>query len=514
MIRAVALAALVLAAPLRAEPPPAWVTLGGQDADSFPPSRFLTGYGSCSAPGTPAEQRRQALALAQQAVAETLRVQVTAEFTRKVTQVDQAMSRYVRNLVRTRADLELDGLDTFLTWRDESKAATHVLAVLDRARALQLATAKLAREAGLCARLFDSARKTGKAAGLIQARQLRLGMEEAQLLATVLSDGQLPMPPCPELAEIDGELRKDFAGLKGLDGPVALAALDLGQGLPRGLRLLLDRITYADTPFCGTFSAYLESALAARLTSLGQVRILDQAAGQEALKAGGIEGELADALHAQAVLRGTCCELDGQVKLNLTATSATGEQLAAASLSFPAALLRKANLKLAPDNLREARQALAIADAQVQASTLKVKVALDRGNGGIYRQGEKLHLFLKASMDCQVKVLYQQVDGTRLILFPNPYHPDARILKGQTYQIPPDDNSFEWVVQEPFGVELVKVIASTEPIEVQGAPPDPNGLSEVKEDLAGLLNRTRGIRLRKADAQYAEDTAVVNTLPR
>ena len=506
---------LLLAAPviLQADAPPAWVQNGGMDPETYPGSRYLTGYGLSGPAGTVAEQRQEAVAMAREAVAASIRTRVSSEFTSKVTQVDRTMSRFVQNLVRTQADLELEGLDTFLTWREDRKGVTHVLAVLDKVRTLQLLAGNLEREAGTCGRAFEAARMAGDAAGLLQARHQRERIEEALIVTSVLSGGSAPAPACPDLADIDAELHKTYAAQHGLDGNVALAALDLGKGLPRGIRVLMDRVTYADTPFCGTFSAFLEQALAAHLTLLGQVKVLDKAAGRAALQGGGLDGNFAEALHAQAVVRGTCFELNGEVKLNLRATSTAGEDLAASCLTLPMDLLKKAGLKLAPDNLQEAKQALAIAATQVQASNLKVKLALDRGEGGIYRKGDKLYLFLKANLDCYVKVLYQQVDGSKLIIFPNKYHPDARVRKNQLYQIPPDDNSFEWVVQEPFGVEMVKVMASTEPIDVQGAAPDANGLSEVKEDLAGLLGRTRGIALRKADAQYAEDTAVVNTLP-
>jgi hypothetical protein len=50
---------------------------------------------------------------------------------------------------------------------------------------------------------------------------------------------------------------------------LALAAMDLTDGLPRGTRVLMDRVTYAETPFCGSFSAYVEQVLADQLAALG-----------------------------------------------------------------------------------------------------------------------------------------------------------------------------------------------------------------------------------------------------
>src|SRR5208282_1688690 len=112
----------------------------------------------------------------------------------------------------------------------------------------------------------------------------------------------------------------------------------------------------------------------------------------------------------------------------------------------------------------------------VRATRLSVQLALDRGAGGIYRERDQLHLFLKATQDCYVKVLYHQVDGTQVLIFPNKYHPDGRIQRDVLYQVPPDDNSFILEVTPPFGAELVKVVASTDPIPIEGGDPDVNGL--------------------------------------
>jgi len=508
-----ALLAFLAASPclLMAEPPPAWVATGGLDPDAFPPSRFLTGYGLSSPGGTEVEQRLQAQSMAREALAATFRTHITSEFTSRTTQKDQQLSRFAQNLVSTRAEVELQGLDTVLTWTDPQHKATHALAVLDKPRTLRLVAETLDREATACTQTYTRAKAAGDTAGLLEARHLREHMEEGLLVRTVLGGGGAE-PACPAQAEIDGELRRLLAVRGDLGGPVALAALDLGARLPRGVRVLMDNITYADTPFCGSLSAWLEQALAAELVAYGQVKVVDKTAGREAIRTGGMDANLADALRSQAVVRGTCFELGEEVQLSLRITSATGEELSAATLKVPAALIRKAGLKLVPDNYLEARKALEILDARVQDSTLKVKVALDRGEGGIYREGEKLHLFLKANLDCYVKVLYHQVDGTNVLVFPNKYHPDGRIDKGVLYQIPPDDNSFVLQVEPPFGVEMVKVMASTQPLAVEGKDPDANGLAVVKEDLAKLLGRTRGIALKKAEAQYAEATAVVNTM--
>jgi len=514
MFRSVALVTLLLAMPcvLRAEAPPAWVQGDGLAPDDYPTGRYLTGYGLSSPGGTEAEQRRQALAMAQAALAASIRTRVTSDFTSRVTQKNQQMSKFAQNIVRTMADVELDGLDTTLVWADIKARVTYALAVLDKARTLQLLEDKLDRQARECTSSFDKAKVTGDAQGLLQARHLRESMEEGLLVRAVLG-GSLGDLACPAKADIDRDLRRVLASRKGLDGYVATAALDLGSALPRGIRVLMDRVTYADTPFCGSLSAFLEQALAAELVTCGQVKIFDKATGRDAIREGGMDVDLSETLRSQAVVRGTCFELGDDVQLNLQVTAANGEELAAKTVKIAASIIRKAGLKLVPDNFEEAKKALEICDAQVQASKLKVKLALDRGDGGVYRRGEKLYLFLKSNMDCYVKVLYHQVNGTNVVVFPNQYHPDARIQKDRLYQIPPDDNSFDLEVMEPFGVEMVKVVACTDPIDMPAqAPALSTGLQAVKENLSTLLGHARGISLRKSETQYAESTAVVNTM--
>jgi hypothetical protein len=512
-LHSAALLALLIVAPalLRSATPPAWVQQGGADPGTYPPSRYLTGYGLSSPGGTDAEQRQQAIGMAQEAIAASIRTHVTSAFTSSVTQRDKVMSRFAQNLVSTRAEVELDGLDTIVVWPDPKGKVTHALAVLDKPRTLMLLGDKLGRQARECAAAFKNGKAASSTAALLKARHLRERIDQGLLVQAVLGAPVAPVPG-PDQADIDGELRRVYGGRKGLDGFVAMAALDLGATLPRGIRVFMDAVTYADTPFRGSLSAYLEQALASELVACGQVTIVDKAAGREAIRAGGMEANLAATLRSQAVVRGACFDLGEAVQFTLRVTAVSGEELAAASFKVPAAVIRKAGLKLVPDNFEEARKALALCDATVKASRLQVKLALDRGDGGIYRQGDKLYLFLRANLDCYVKVLYHQVDGSTVVIFPNAYHPDGHVVKDRQYQIPPDDNSFALEVMEPFGVELVKVMASTEPLDPPGPKAAPGGLQVAREDLATLLGRTRGIGLKKAEAQYAETTVVVNTL--
>jgi hypothetical protein len=82
-----------------------------------------------------------------------------------------------------------------------------------------------------------------------------------------------------------------------------------------------------------------------------------------------------------------------------------------------------------------------------------------------YREGDSLSLKVVAEVDAYVYVLYQQADGAVFQIFPNASHPQNRVQARQPVQIAGGDDLFRWIVGPPFGQEVVKVIASKEPLE-------------------------------------------------
>lgn len=505
------LAAFLLALGGLQAAPPAWVANQGADAATFPGTAYLTGFGVSSTPGDEARQRREATAMAREALASSIRTHISSEFEQQTVRKDQAMARYARTVVRTRSELELEGLDRYEYHLDARKGTTYCLAVLDRARMTKRLADALAQRARECTERFARAKAARDATGLLEAARLARKQEEGRVVYRVVASTAPPDLPCPGTGEIGEELRRVYAATPGLDGRLDLAAYELGANLPEGLRVLVSTLHYGDTKFSGTFAAYAEQAVSARLAAQGSARILDKAALRDILGAQGPEVDMGQALQAQAVIHGTYFDLGAEVKLTLRATSVEGEELAAATIRIPAPEIRQAKLALLPDNYAQAKQLLEIGTVQVQDSALRIKLAADRGDGGLYRKGDKLYLFLKANLDCYAKIIYHQVDGTRVVIFPNAYHPDARILKDQLYQIPPSATAFSFEVVPPFGTELIRVMASTEPLAPDTGEKTTEGFQVLKGGAPDPIGQTRGIAITLGEALYAEDTVVINT---
>ncbi len=501
---------LLACATLLAAGPPPWVRDEGALARLFPPQAYLTAVGLSGPKGTEAERLMEARNAARQELASVLRVRVRASFTSQTTLLQSAQvnegRKVVQNLVETQADLDLEGLDRLETWTDPRSGEVHALAVLDRTRAAGLLDARLKAQALEARDVFPRARGAKDLEGLLRVRNLLKRHAQGVSLLRVLG-GAPGLADLPTFGEVDAAAKALLGARPGLDGRLDGAIYALSADLPGGLRAMVDRIVYGQTRFSSTFGAYLEQRLTERMAKFDDIRILDRA-----LAARQEGGPL-----AQALVHGSYLEMGKEVSLLLKLTALTGEELASSQVRLDRAWIDQAGLRLLPENHVEAAQSLAILNTDVAPTGLRLNVQLDRGDGGIYRKDEPLYLFLKADRDCYVRVVYQQVDGTRIQVLPNRYRPEARLRAGVALRIPGPGDAFELRVTEPFGSEIVKVFASTEPFELApAATPQEGPFTRLEPSMRDLTARFRGLRVEKAKAQTAEATAVVNTvdLPR
>ena len=80
-----------------------------------------------------------------------------------------------------------------------------------------------------------------------------------------------------------------------------------------------------------------------------------------------------------------------------------------------------------------------------------------------YREGDEISFMVSSDKDAYLVLLDYQSDGTTVVLFPNEFHTDSRIRKGETVCIPdPANADFSLKVGAPFGDDRIEAIASTE----------------------------------------------------
>lgn len=129
-----------------------------------------------------------------------------------------------------------------------------------------------------------------------------------------------------------------------------------------------------------------------------------------------------------------------------------------------------------------------------------------------YQEGEGLKVSVICEVDAFVYVVYKQADGKLFQIFPNSDQPDNRVKARQTVQIPANDDLFRWRIEAPFGKELVKVIASTEPINPLTEPGLQKAFFNPLSD-----DKLKGVEFALGDRDpsgWAEDQIEIVTQPR
>jgi hypothetical protein len=111
-----------------------------------------------------------------------------------------------------------------------------------------------------------------------------------------------------------------------------------------------------------------------------------------------------------------------------------------------------------------------------------------------YRIGQRLKIFVRPRESSYITVLNVGTSGRVSVIFPNYYQRDMRVRGGQTVRIPGEAANWNIDVQGPAGVELIKIIASKEPLR----------LAELQR-LAGSSEQAPILSLGRSSDEVARD---------
>ena len=106
--------------------------------------------------------------------------------------------------------------------------------------------------------------------------------------------------------------------------------------------------------------------------------------------------------------------------------------------------------------------------------SLGVVAWVDRADD-TYAYGERVRLFVQTSKDAYVTVLNVAPDGATTVLFPNRFQADHWVRANTITEIPDPSSQVRIAVSGPAGAELIKVIASNQPVPLF----DPSQLVDV-----------------------------------
>ncbi len=140
-----------------------------------------------------------------------------------------------------------------------------------------------------------------------------------------------------------------------------------------------------------------------------------------------------------------------------------------------------------------------------------------------FRVGELITFNVRSSKDCYIVMLNLDSNGNFDVIFPNKYYGNGKEFKakaGITYTFPDEKmrkNSFLFQIQSPAGEEIIKVIATTKPLDLQKLGIDKfKFVFETNSQPKGPISFRRVVPIKAIaeeleKIEWSEDTVVIRT---
>ncbi len=304
-------------------------------------------------------------------------------------------------------------------------------------------------------------------------------------------------------------------------GGVGPALVDMPQVLDHMLdnhympsvQVGMGSFTYADTQLPTPFARWFEDELRIALARTSKMKLFDKqvaAAMDPAIRA-----QYADFFgkdRADSILYGTYRQNDGAVLATLSLTDlATGGLIAETRYLIPMGAM-PTGLSVQPSvaTIQTATAlSMLVPGAQSQgtpARDFSLSLATDRGIGAVYRDGEKLALYITSNKDAYLKLYHIDVNGVAQLIWPNRFGGSGKIRAGEALTFPGPSDKFQFVLGRPYGTEYIKAVASTTPFATMEAD-----FSDLQGSAPTAI--TRGLSVVSTDAPQAEALAVYEILP-
>ncbi|MBA7710790.1 hypothetical protein ES703_119737 [subsurface metagenome] len=177
----------------------------------------------------------------------------------------------------------------------------------------------------------------------------------------------------------------------------------------------------------------------------------------------------------------------------------TGILIGTTSTNYP---IRKmsSGVSLKPDNFSTISPGMEFFKSE-NVGAFELSVWPDKGEGAVYREGEKVIFHFRANKDCYVYLYHMDSSGMVNVIFPNGYNEENFIKANRTYSIPSSLMNFDFIVVPPFGSEMIKAIATQQQVNL-----DVISANEVFKSMGNINNlRTRGELRRSIELIPKED---------
>ncbi len=130
------------------------------------------------------------------------------------------------------------------------------------------------------------------------------------------------------------------------------------------------------------------------------------------------------------------------------------------------------------------------------SNDFQIDLWIDKGNGGVYRSGDNLKVMFRTEVDCFLRVIYIDVDGNRILMYPTERDPKGKLRAGVVYEL---HRNNRYTIQPPFGTEMIIAFASTHMFTDEGLINVGGGYRAFSGDraTANIVSNLRGIKIAK-----------------
>lgn len=310
--------------------------------------------------------------------------------------------------------------------------------------------------------------------------------------------------------------------------PFAKLANSLVEQLPQSpkpIKLGVGNFVYSNTPMMSPLSAVIREELEVALPKTRKVRVITRSALDQLEMEG--EFQATDLVEpgttvnkvtvegVEGIVRGRFVT-DGRIVTLYTEIawleggSITKEKVswpinAVAGRVWPEKSQAEAMEMIQPQN---AEQSMAGIEEITNARLLNIKqdfpIELKTVDGErAYPEGESISFRVRSPKACHIAVICHQSDGTSVVLFPNKWHKDTLIPANKWVSVPGALKSgFEIEIAEPFGSDVVQVIACT---DASSLHKEIKGMASAATEDDPYSVMTRGMVVKKVKKASAAD---------
>jgi len=289
------------------------------------------------------------------------------------------------------------------------------------------------------------------------------------------------------------------------------------------LRVVSDNFTYHDLSISSPFLYFFQNRLEEELSRSPRFQMVKRSDLRTAVKTRGIAvtarlkpstpAAMQEFVEADAVLLGECWGKGDSLAIHVALVDSVKQSVFSSATTMFAKDDIAETTPALPNNFAQAQTTInAWSESAAPSSKLELKLWVDRLDGAIYQKGEKMTAYIRANKDCYLYLFYHDAGGNDFLIFPNRLRPNNHIARDRVYEIPNRVDQFDFTMVQPFGVEILKAFASTQPLPELKGKEVAGGIKQLKLSAAELAKTLRGVGMAAREVERAEASCVVTTV--